>query len=132
MYGPASIHVAVERLLAYLSSDKPLPMTCGDAAKFVGCSQSHLQHLLRHQLGRSYVELRREARAHRAYFTLVSSPGLTIGEVAEVVGCTTRTMGRDLHKLFAVTPSQLRRDKANGARTLPSRFVRLKQLRSNQ
>jgi AraC-like DNA-binding protein len=108
MYGDVT-HAAVERLLSYLSSEMPLPATSRDAARLVGVSHSHLHHLLRRELGRSYLDLVRETRARRARQALAASPHSSITEVADQVGYTTRTMCRDFLKVFGATPSQLRR-----------------------
>lgn len=110
MYGRAATHVAIERLVEHLSSESPLPRTSRDAARLVGISQSHLHHLLRGQIGRSYLDLLREARAHRARRLLVDSPHSSISEVADLAGYSTRTLCRDFLKVFGVTPSQMRRE----------------------
>lgn len=108
MYGRVEIHAAVQRLLAHLSSGLPLPGSARHAARLVGVSHSHLHHLLKQQLGRTYLGLVREIRVQRACQLLESCPQSSISEVAEATGYTTRSMCRDFVRILGVTPSQTR------------------------
>lgn len=108
MYGRDDVHAAVLRLLAHLSSGSPLPGSARGAARLVGVSHSHLHHLLKQQLGRTYLGLVRETRVQRARHLLESSPQWSISEVAEAAGYTTRSMCRDFVRTLGMTPSQMR------------------------
>lgn len=109
MYGHGEAHLAVQRLLAHLLSDSPLPHGARHAARLVGVSHSHLHHLLKRHLGRTYLQLIREARVQRACRLLKQSPQCSISEIADSTGYTPRSMCRDFMKVLGMTPSMLRR-----------------------
>jgi transcriptional regulator GlxA family with amidase domain len=109
MYGRLVLHPAVQRLVAILGSNAPIPTTSRAAARMVGLSESHLHHLLRRQLNRSYLELVTETRVRRAHEMLMSSPQRNISEIADNAGYTTRTMCRHFRKVFGAPPAEIRR-----------------------
>lgn len=115
MYGGGARHWAVDGFLEWLSAGSRLPASVREAARQVGVSPSHLQHLLRHQIGRPYTALLREETARRARKLLLEEPHLTVAEVAEAIGVEVRTMCRRVRKTFGVGPSELRRNHRRAA-----------------
>lgn len=117
MYGHGEAHLAVQRLLAHLWSGSPVPPDALQAARLVGVSQSHLHHLLKRHLGRTYLDVVREVRVRRACRLLEESPHSSISEVADSAGYTPRSMCRDFMRVLGLTPSMLRRTSASKGMT---------------
>ena len=108
MLGPHARHPAIDRLLEMFRSTAVAQVDLRRASRAIGMSQSHLQHLLRRQMGKTFTQLSREVRVQRAWSLMSASPHLTIEEVAEAAGYSTKTMCRHFKDVFGRTPSDCR------------------------
>ena len=112
MYGHMEHHPIIKQFLTLLNArpDDLLKSTVKEAARMLGVSESHLQHLLREELNSSYTQLLRDVRARRAKALLLQHPEKTISEIAVACGYTSETMHRHFVKLFGHCPSHFRRN----------------------
>jgi AraC-like DNA-binding protein len=131
MYGKLQFHPIVEQFLSRLPDDSSLGSSVREAARCLGVSASHLQHLLKQETGRTYGEFVRANRADRARELLIFQPHRIISEIAYQLGVAPQTLTRDFLRAFGCSPAEFRR-RQRGAdiattdpATVPGRFSTL-------
>ena len=111
MFGKVQIHPAVLRFVQLLDSDLDLHKTPLDAvARRLGVSTSHLQHLVRRDLGTTCRQLIRARCVERLSKVLQEHPEQTISEIAYKHGYEPQTLYRHFTAVLGVNPSTLRRN----------------------
>lgn len=108
MYGRPFRPPVVDAFLELISKS-PLPISLKWAARELAIGRSHLQHLLREHLNRTFRDCLREEIARRAAHRIVGSPHMSLASVAESLNLDERTMARYINRVFGCSPSELRR-----------------------
>lgn len=114
MFGRIERHPAVLQFLQVLETNPELHKTPLSAvARKLGVSLSHLQHLVRRDLGATCRQLIRSKCVERLSRSLREHPDQTISEIAYQHGCEPQTMYRYFTAVLGVNPSTVRREGLN-------------------
>ena len=117
MFGKIQTHPAVIQFLQLLETDSELhKMRLGFVARRLGVSLSHLQHLVRRDLGATCTQLIRAKSVERLSRSLHEHPEQTIAEIAYQHGYEPQTMYRHFTAVLGVNPSTVRRTELNPPR----------------
>lgn len=99
------------QFLQLLETEPELHRTpLGAVARRLGVSISHLQHLVRRDLGATCRQLIRSKCVERLTQSLEEHPEQTISEIAYQHGCEPQTMYRYFTAVLGVNPSTVRRE----------------------
>ena len=110
MFGKFQRHPAVVQFLQLLESDSDLHnLPLDTLARRIGVSTSHLQHLVRRDLGTTCRQLIRSRCVERLIELLHEHPEQTIEEVAYSYGYEPQTMYRHFTAVLGINPSAVRR-----------------------
>ncbi|HET9217120.1 MAG TPA: helix-turn-helix domain-containing protein [Terriglobia bacterium] len=111
MFGRVERHPAVLQFLQLLEADPELHKTpLGTVARRLGVSMSHLQHLVRRDLGATCRQLIRSKCVERLSRSLHEHPDQTISEIAYQHGYEPQTMYRYFTAVLGASPSEIRRE----------------------
>jgi AraC-like DNA-binding protein len=111
LFGRIERHPAVLQFLQLLETEPELHRTpLGAVARRLGVSISHLQHLVRRDLGATCRQLIRSKCVERLTQSLEEHPEQTISEIAYQHGCEPQTMYRYFTAVLGVNPSTVRRE----------------------
>lgn len=112
MYGKATVHPIVTRFLLLIdeachqhATIPALPAI----ARQLGVSVSHLQHLVRRDLGSTYTRLIRARCVQHLKALLLEQPDQTISEIAYQCGYDPQTMRRHFTTVLGACPSAIRK-----------------------
>ncbi|MDI4643693.1 helix-turn-helix transcriptional regulator [Cohnella hashimotonis] len=107
--GPKQAQDAVVDLsVAFLNEHYPEPILLSQMAQSLGYSQQHLNRLFRSRYGITPQRYLRQLRMQRAVFLLGKHPGMTIKEVARLVGLDAGHFIRTFRMEFGSPPGKLR------------------------
>src|SRR5262249_27627375 len=109
MYGKGAQHPVVAKLEELMKDPANHRLSASEAARAIGTSLSHLQHLLRRTQTRYGVELKKR-RAAMAKTYLLCHPEKTIDQVAIECNYEPQTMYRHFIAVFGKAPSAIRRE----------------------
>jgi len=114
VFGNVQIHPAVLRFLQLLDDDPELHKTPLNAiARRLGVSTSHLQHLVRRDLGATCRQLIRSRCVERLSRLLHEHPDQTISEIAYQQGLEPQKMYRHFNAVLGANPSTVRKGRRN-------------------
>jgi AraC-like DNA-binding protein len=117
VFGKVQSHPAVNRFLQLLETDSDLhKLPLGTLAKRIGVSTSHLQHLVRRDLGTTCGQLIRAKCVERLIRLLHEHPEQTIEEIAYQQGYEPQTMYRHFTAVLGINPSTVRRGEVQSLR----------------
>jgi AraC-like DNA-binding protein len=98
----------LKRLRLVLRTSPYANISIGDAAREVGLSASHLQHLLKKMTGRTYSDVQRTVRLEQAT-NMLDEGQLLVKEVAGRLGYSSaRRFSRDFKRLHGISPKDWR------------------------
>jgi|RhiMetdeSRZDD1v2_1073273.scaffolds.fasta_scaffold1525128_2 transcriptional regulator GlxA family with amidase domain len=109
MYGHGAQHPVVAKLEELMKDPANHKLSASQAARTIGTSLSHLQHLLRKSQTRYGLELRKR-RAETARTYLLRHPEKTIDQIATECNYEPQTMYRHFIAVFGRSPSAIRRE----------------------
>jgi methylphosphotriester-DNA--protein-cysteine methyltransferase len=110
LFGKIEVHPIVLRFQELLETDEKLrKVPVSVIARRLGVSTSHLQHLVRRDLGATCKQLIRAKCVERLSQAMLDHPELTIGELADGNGCELQTMHRDFVAILGINPGEIRR-----------------------
>ena len=110
VFGRVQSHPAVVQFLQLLETDSDLhKLPLNALARRIGVSTSHLQHLVRRDLGTTCRQLIRSKCVERLSRLLHEHPEQTIEEIAYRYGYEPQTMYRHFTAVLGINPSAVRR-----------------------
>jgi AraC-like DNA-binding protein len=113
MYGRNGYHPTVVKLLALLDRHDPIARgRVTDVAARLNISVSHLQHLIKRDLGVSYTTLVRARRVLFARRMMREHPEWTISDIASRCGYEVGQLYRHFMLELSVPPSDVRKQDA--------------------
>jgi len=117
LFGKLEKHPAVVHFLQLLETDSDLhTIPLCSIARRLGVSTSHLQHLVRRELGVTCRQLIRMKCVERLSRSLQEHPEQTIAEIAYRHGFEPQTMYRYFTAVLGVNPSTVRRSELDSPR----------------
>jgi AraC-like DNA-binding protein len=110
VFGKVQSHPAVVQFLHLLETDSDLhKLPMGALARRIGVSTSHLQHLVRRDLGTTCRQLIRSKCVEHLSMLLHEHPEETLEQIAYRYGYEPQTMYRHFTAVLGVNPSAVRR-----------------------
>ena len=95
-----------KRVLDYINENYMNAISLGDAAEYVGLSESHLCRLLKNDIGESFVNILNKIRIQKAE-QLIDSENYKVYEVAEQVGFSNYAYFYQVfRKLTGISPTE--------------------------